>query len=50
MGGGYDIAIAQYKALTGMFGIQDMGICTATGDENKSEAKIAEIKAFAETL
>ena len=31
-------------------GIQDMGVCTATGDENKSEAKLAEIKAFAKTL
>ncbi len=48
--GGYDVAIAQYKALTAMFGMQDMGICTATGDENKSEAKLAEIKAFAEKL
>ncbi len=48
--GGYDVAIAQYKALTAMFGLQDMGICTATGDENKSEAKLAEIRAFAEKL
>ena len=50
MAGGYDVAIAQYKTLTAMFGLQDMGICTATGDENKSEAKLAEIKAFAEKL
>ena len=48
--GAYDAAIAQYKAFTGYVGIQDMGVCTATGDENKSEAKLAEIKAFAETL
>ena len=48
--GAYDAAIAQYKAFTGYVGIQDMGICTATGDENKSEAKLAEIKAFAKTL
>ncbi len=50
LSGGYDVAIAQYKALAAMFGMQDMGICTATGDENKAEAKLAEIKAFAEKL
>ena len=48
--GAYDAAIARYKAYTGFTGIEDMGICTATGEENKSEAKLAEIKAFAETL
>ena len=48
--GAYDAAIAQYKAFTGYVGIQDMGVCTATGDENKSEAKLAEIKSFAKTL
>ena len=48
--GAYDAAIAQYKAFTGYVGIQNMGVCTATGDENKSEAKLAEIKAFAKTL
>jgi len=48
--GGYDVAIAQYKALAGMFGMQDMGVCTATGEENKSAEKLAEIKAFAGTL
>ncbi len=50
MSGGYDVAIAQYKALSAMFGLQDMGICTAAGEENKSEAKLAEIRAFAEKL
>ncbi|MBR6052090.1 MAG: flavodoxin family protein [Clostridia bacterium] len=48
--GAYDAAIAQYKAFTDYVGIQDMGVCTATGDENKSEAKLAEINAFAKTL
>ena len=48
--GPYDAAIAQYKIYTGFTGLQDMGICTATGAENKSEAKLAEIKAFAEKL
>ncbi len=48
--GSYDAAIARYKAYTGFTGIEDAGICTATGDENKSEAKLAEIRAFAEKL
>ena len=48
--GGYDVAVAQHKALTGMFGTEDPGVCTATGEENKSEAKLAEICAVAEKL
>ena len=48
--GGYDVAIAQYKALTGLMGVEDKGVCTATGEENKSEAKLAEIRAFAKSL
>ena len=48
--GPYEGAIAQYKGYTGFTGIQYMGICTATGDENKSEAKLAEIKEFASKL
>ena len=48
--GGYDVAVAQYKALTGMFGLEDLGVCTATGEENKSEAKLTEICAFAAKL
>lgn len=48
--GPYDAAVAQYKTYTGYTGIQDMGIITATGEENKSEAKLAEIRAFAEKL
>ncbi len=50
LSGGYDVAIAQYRALAAMFGLQDMGVCTATGDENRSEEKLAEIRAFAEKL
>ena len=50
MAGGYDVAIAQYKTLTAMFGLQDMGICTATGDENKSAGKLAAIRDFAGKL
>ena len=48
--GAYDASIAQYKAYTAFTGIEDAGICTATGDENKSEAKLADIKAFAASL
>ncbi|MBQ9276701.1 MAG: flavodoxin family protein, partial [Clostridia bacterium] len=48
--GAYDAAIAQYKTFTNFAGIQDLGILTATGAENKSEAKLAEITAFAEKL
>lgn len=48
--GAYDAAIARYKAYTGFTGIEDMGVCTATGEENKSEAKLAEIRAFAKSL
>lgn len=49
-GGAYDVAVAQYKALAAMFGLQDMGVCTATGEENKSEAKLEEICGFAKAL
>ena len=48
--GFYDAAIAQYKAFVGYVGIQDMGVCTATGEENKTEEKLAQIRAFAEAL
>ena len=48
--GAYDAAIAQFKAFTGFTGIKDVGAFTATGEENKSEAKLAEIKAFAAAL
>ncbi len=50
MSGAYDAAITQYKAYTAYTKIEDVGICTATGDENKSEAKMDEIRAFAENL
>ena len=48
--GFYDAAIAQYKGFTAYTGLQDMGVCTATGEENKSEAKLADIRTFAEKL
>lgn len=48
--GVYDAAVAQFKAYMGYAGIEVAGIITAHGEENKSEAKLSEIRAFAETL
>ena len=46
----YDGAIATYKGILAFTGIEDAGIITAAGDENGSEAKMAEIRAFAKAL
>lgn len=46
----YDGAIATYKAMLAFTGIEDAGIITAAGEENGSEAKMAEIRAFAKAL
>lgn len=46
----YDGPIGTYKGITAFTGIQDMGIITACGEENKSEAKLAEVKTFAAAL
>ena len=48
--GVYDAATAQFKAYMGYAGIEATGIITAHGDENKSEAKLNEIKDFAKKL
>lgn len=48
--GVYDAATAQFKAYMGYAGIEAAGIITAHGDENKSEAKLNEIKDFAKGL
>ena len=48
--GVYDAAIACYKTMLGFMGIEDAGIITAAGDENKSEAKLAEIAELAKSL
>ena len=48
--GVYDGAIAQFKAYTGYTGIEAVGIITANGAENKSEAKMNEIREFAKAL
>lgn len=46
----YDGAISSYKAMMAYMGIEDAGIITAGGDENKSEAKLEEIRNFAKSL
>ena len=43
-------AIATYRDMTAYTGLEDMGILTAAGEENGSEAKLAEIRAFAKKL
>ena len=43
-------AIATYKDMTAYMGLEDAGIITAVGEENGSEAKLAEIRAFAKGL
>lgn len=48
--GVYDAAIAQFKGYTAYTGIEDVGIITAHGAENKSEAKMNEIREFAKKL
>ena len=48
--GVYDGAIAQFKAYTGYTRIENAGIITAHGAENKSAAKLAEIRDFASKL
>lgn len=48
--GVYDASIAQFKAYTAFTGIEAAGIITANGDENKSEAKLNEVKEFAGSL
>ena len=46
----YDGAIATYKSMLAFTGVEDAGIITAAGDENESEAKLAEIRDFAKAL
>lgn len=48
--GVYDAASAQFKAYMAYAGIENAGIITANGAENKSEAKLDEIKKFAKAL
>ena len=46
----YEGAVATYKGMLAFMGIEDCGIITAAGEENGSEAKMAEIRAFAKAL
>lgn len=46
----YAGAIASYKDMCAYMGLEDAGVITAAGDENGSDAKLAEIRAFAEAL
>ncbi len=46
----YTGATGTYKDILAFSGIEDAGIITAAGDENGSEAKLAEIRAFAKAL
>ena len=46
----YAGAIATYKDMLAYTGIEDAGIITAAGEENGSDAKLAEIRAFAKAL
>jgi multimeric flavodoxin WrbA len=48
--GVYEGAIATYKMAISYMGMDDMGIVTAAGAENGSEAKMAEIAALAKSL
>ncbi len=43
-------AIVTYKAAMSYLGLEDCGVCALSGDENKNEAKMAEIKAWAKGL
>ncbi len=46
----YDAAITQFKGFCAYTGIELAGVITANGAENKSAAKMDEIKAFAKAL
>jgi len=46
----YSGAIATYKDMVTFMGLEDAGIITAAGEENGSETKLNEIRAFAKAL
>ncbi len=46
----YAGAIATYRDMLAYTGIEDAGIITAAGDENGTEEKLAEVRAFAKAL
>lgn len=43
-------AIETYKNMVAFMGMEDTGICALSGDENKSEEKLAAIRDFAKSL
>ena len=43
-------AVQSYRDMLGYMGIEDAGVFAFAGDENKSEEKLAALRAFAETL
>ncbi len=45
-----DAAEAYFKQITGFMGMECYGVCKVVGDENKSEEKMNEIKAWAATI
>lgn len=48
--GVYGGSIAGFEGYMAFAGIENVGVITAAGDENKSEAKMAEIREFAKNL
>ena len=48
--GVYDAAISQFKDYMAYAGIEATGVITAYGSENKSEAKLNEVRDFAKSL
>ena len=48
--GPYNGAMETYKEMITFMGLENCGIICAAGDENGSEAKLSEIKAFAKSL
>ena len=48
--GVYDAAIAQFKGFTAYVNMENAGVITAHGDENKSDSKMNEIREFAKKL
>lgn len=48
--GPYTNAIGVYKDMTGYMGMENVGVICAAGEENGSEAKMEEIRAFAKAL
>ena len=48
--GVYDASITQMQAYAAYTEIELAGVITAYGDENQSEAKMAEIREFAKAL